>query len=198
VTGFGAGLREYVREPAKRAGLRSRALSPWRRRRFHSFGARSILDRPTWVYGAHEIAIGEDVMILRGAWLAVERAAWGEPGPVLTIGDGVAMRPNCSISATESIVIEDHVVMATGCTVTDSDHTHAGDHDSVLFNPVETAPVRIGRGTWLGDRVSVLRGAHIGRHCTIGANSVVRGTIPDHSVAVGAPARVVGSTQTRG
>lgn len=195
MTAPGAGLRDYVREPARRARLRSRVLSPWRRRRFHDFGARSILDRPTWVYGAHEIAIGDDVMILRGAWLAVERAAWGESGPVLRIGDGVAMRPNCSISATESIVIEDHVVMATGCTVTDSDHTHGGGHDSVLFNPVETAPVRIGRGTWLGDRVSVLRGADIGRHCTIGANSVVRGAIPDYSVAVGAPARVVGSTQ---
>ncbi|HEX8742421.1 MAG TPA: acyltransferase [Thermoleophilaceae bacterium] len=189
-------LREYIREPALRAQLRSRLMGPWWRRRFHSFGTHSVLDRPAWLYGPHQIAIGDDVMILEGAWLAVEKPAWGRPAPVLSIGTGVGMRPNCAISASESIVIEDHVILATGCTVIDSDHTHQNPHDNVLYNPVETAPIRIGRGTWLGDRVSVLRGATIGKHCTIGANSVVRGEIPDYSVAVGAPARVVGSTRS--
>jgi acetyltransferase-like isoleucine patch superfamily enzyme len=188
-------LRELVREPARRAQLRSRALAPWRRRRFHRFGERSVLDRPTWVYGAHQISIGRDVLILRGAWLAVERQAWDAPAPVLSIGDRVGMRPNCSISASESVVIEDDVILATGCSVIDSDHTHRNPHDNVLYNPVATGAVRIGRGSWLGDRVSVLRGAQIGSFCTIGANSVVTGAIPDNSVAVGAPARVVGSTR---
>jgi acetyltransferase-like isoleucine patch superfamily enzyme len=40
----------------------------------------------------------------------------------------------------------------------------------------------------------VLRGARIGRKCIIGAHSVVRGEIPDGSVAAGIPAKVVGST----
>jgi acetyltransferase-like isoleucine patch superfamily enzyme len=60
---------------------------------------------------------------------------------------------------------------------------------------LETSPVRIGEGTWIGDRVAVLRGANIGKQCVIGTNSVVRGTIPDYSIAVGAPAKVVGSTK---
>jgi len=97
------------------------------------------------------------------------------------------------VSASESVTIEDDVIFGTGCTVIDSDHTHE-PHDNVLFNPAVTAPVRIGRGTWLGDRVTVLKGADIGVRCTIGAGSVVRGRIPDYSVAVGVPARVVGST----
>ena len=50
----------------------------------------------------------------------------------------------------------------------------------------------IGRGTWLAERVAVLRGSSIGRCCIVGANSVVRGELPDYSIAVGAPARVVG------
>jgi acetyltransferase-like isoleucine patch superfamily enzyme len=156
-----------------------------------------VLDRPAWLYGAAWISIGDRVVILRDAWLSVERPAWEREPPVLRIGNGVAMRPNCSISASESIVIEDDVVFATGCTVIDSDHTHE-PHDNVLHNPIQTAGIRIGRGTWLGDRVTVLRGADIGRHCTIGAHSVVRGTIPDHSVAAGAPARVIGSTRAGG
>jgi acetyltransferase-like isoleucine patch superfamily enzyme len=37
----------------------------------------------------------------------------------------------------------------------------------------------------------ILPGADIGEHVVIGANSVVTGTIPDYTVAVGAPARVI-------
>jgi len=51
--------------------------------------------------------------------------------------------------------------------------------------------VSIGDGSWLGHGVVVLPGARIGRHVVVGANSVVTGEIPDRSVAVGAPARVV-------
>ena len=76
----------------------------------------------------------------------------------------------------------------------DSDHT-LGPRGNAIWYPAVTAPVRIGRGTWLGERVAVLRGADIGAHCIVGANSVVKGRIPDYSIAVGAPARVVGSTR---
>jgi lipopolysaccharide O-acetyltransferase len=187
-------LRNVLDEPAYRAQLRGRAMRPYRERRFHSFGADSLIDRPVWIAGEHKIAVGERVMVLRGAWIAVTRPGWARPAPVLRLGDGVSCRPYCTISATESVVIEDDVVLATGCTVIDSDHTR-GESDNVLYNPLVSAPIRIGRGSWLGDRVSVLRGSDIGRGCVIGANSVVRGSIPDYSVAVGAPARVVGSTR---
>jgi acetyltransferase-like isoleucine patch superfamily enzyme len=44
----------------------------------------------------------------------------------------------------------------------------------------------------MGDRVTVVAGATIGAGCTIGAGAVVRGDIPDGSIAVGVPARVIG------
>ena len=52
-------------------------------------------------------------------------------------------------------------------------------------------PVEIGSGTWIGHGAIVLPGATIGRNVVIGAGSVVRGTVPDHCVVVGVPARVV-------
>ena len=52
------------------------------------------------------------------------------------------------------------------------------------------SPVVIGEGSWLGENVCVC-GASIGKHCVIGANSVVTNDIPDYCVAVGAPARVI-------
>jgi lipopolysaccharide O-acetyltransferase len=188
-------LKAYVEQPVRRVALRARFTRPWWRRRFHQFGAGSILHRPDWVYGPHRMVVGDHVIVLHGAWLAVEKPAWGAPEPVLRIGDGVGIRPYCTISAAESVVIEDHVVISAFSTVIDSDHTFVRGSPSVLHGPLATAPVRIGRGTWVGERVSILRGSDIGSRCIIGANSVVRGRIPDNSVAVGAPARVVGTTE---
>ena len=57
----------------------------------------------------------------------------------------------------------------------------------------------IGDGSWLGYGTVVLPGANIGKHVAVGANSVVAGTLPDYSVAVGSPARVVKQwTEERG
>jgi acetyltransferase-like isoleucine patch superfamily enzyme len=52
-------------------------------------------------------------------------------------------------------------------------------------------PVVIGDGSWIGAGSVILPGARIGKHVAIGANSVVNGEIPDFSVAVGSPAKVV-------
>jgi len=184
-----------VDKPIKRVALRGRITRPWWRRRFHEFGAGSILYRPDWVFGPHLMTVGNGVMIFHGTWLSVERVAWEAAEPVLRIGDGVGIRPYCTISAAESIVIEDHVVLSAFSTVIDSDHTFVRGEPSVLRGALATSPIRIGRGTWIGERVAVLRGANIGSRCIIGANSVVRGDIPDNSIAVGAPARVVGATE---
>ena len=51
--------------------------------------------------------------------------------------------------------------------------------------------MRVGDGSWLGHGVVVLPGSDIGRHVAVGAGSVVTGALPDFSVAVGSPARVV-------
>ena len=50
--------------------------------------------------------------------------------------------------------------------------------------------MEIGEGTWLGEGVCVI-GAKIGKGCVIGANAVVTKDIPDYSVAVGSPAKVI-------
>jgi lipopolysaccharide O-acetyltransferase len=202
--------RSYVDEPMRRVELRAALLRPWWRYRFQAFGDTTILHKPSWLYGAHKIAIGEGTVIFM-SWLAVERRAWGQPGPVLSIGRRVAMRPYSTISAAESIVIEDDVGIASHSLVIDSDHmpleqgtwtdegaielSEQAVGNPIVYSPLATSPVRIGRGTWLGERVAVLRGSDIGQHCIIGTNSVVQGQIPDFSVAVGAPARVVGSTR---
>ena len=53
------------------------------------------------------------------------------------------------------------------------------------------APVRIGKNCWLGAGVIVLPGVTIGDNAVIGAGAVVSRDIPENSVALGIPAKVV-------
>ena len=75
--------------------------------------------------------------------------------------------------------------------VTDQNHVYA-DVDAPIGRqwPAED-PVTIGSGSWLGANVIVLPGSQIGRNVAVAAGSVVRGCLPDHCVAAGAPAKVV-------
>ncbi|HVB28149.1 MAG TPA: acyltransferase [Mycobacteriales bacterium] len=191
-------LRDWWDEPLKLVALRARVTRPYRRLRFAHFGPDSILHKPVWVYGAQQISIGTGCILLEGLWIAVERVAWDRPGPVLRLGDRVGVRPFCTISAAASVDIEDDVILSAYTSVLDSEHTFRAGHPNTVYNPLDTEPVRIGRGTLVGAGAAILAGADIGRQCIIGANSVVRGPIPDFSVAVGIPARVVGSTRDKG
>jgi acetyltransferase-like isoleucine patch superfamily enzyme len=49
--------------------------------------------------------------------------------------------------------------------------------------------ITIGRDSWIGDRAVVA--ADVGKHCVVGAGSVVTRPIPDYAIAVGVPAKVV-------
>jgi acetyltransferase-like isoleucine patch superfamily enzyme len=186
--------RGYLEDPMARIALEGRVMRPYRRLRFAAFGEQSILHRPDWVFGAHRIEIGRAVVILGHSWLSADRRTWDQPNAAISIGDGTMVRSYSVISATSRVTIEANVLIAAFCSILDSDHTITEVDQNPLWNPLEVEPIRIGAGTWLGERVTVLRGSDIGRRCIVGAHSVVRGTIPDNSIAVGSPAVVVGSS----
>lgn len=165
-----------------------------RGRRFGKFGIRSVIVHPvSTVYNEEYIEIGNDTMI--GA--NVSLAAGMVPGqrcltnPVVKIGDRCLIGRDSSIVGHYSIVIEDDVWTGPRVYITDQNHGYEDVTRPISVQSQPERPVVIGAGSWIGTGAVVLPGATIGRHCTIGANAVVTGNIPDHSVAVGVPARVI-------
>jgi acetyltransferase-like isoleucine patch superfamily enzyme len=115
--------------------------------------------------------------------------AWfvGEP----VIGPGTWIGPFCLIDGSGGLEI------GRGCDISAGVHiyTHSSARRCVSDRavPIDRRPVTIGDCTFIGANAVVLMGVTIGSHCVIGAGAVVRADIPDFSVAVGIPARVVGS-----
>lgn len=58
-----------------------------------------------------------------------------------------------------------------------------------------TAPVIIGSYTFIGSGAIILPGTIIGKGCIIGAGSIVKGKIPDYSLVVGNPAKIIGTVE---
>ena len=136
------------------------------------------------------LTIDSGTTIMKNAWI-VASTITGEKNPECIIGKNCSIGMDNEIYATKSIVIEDNVLTAARCYISDNMHGYTDINVPVKDQPQQQiGTVRIGEGSWLGAGVAVL-GCNIGRHCVIGANAVVNRDIPDYSVAVGIPARVV-------
>ena len=59
------------------------------------------------------------------------------------------------------------------------------------FKELTKKKCEIGNDVWIGTDVIILRGVKIGNGVVIGANSLVNKDIPDFSIAVGSPVRIV-------
>lgn len=155
-----------------------------------SFHFSSRILSPLRLDGMSNIRIGKNTIIQYKTWLAALPLT-GEKTSTLDIGDGVVIGNFNHIYATQKIVIEDNVLTADKVYISDNLHGYKNINLPIVKQPVEqNGVVIIGRGSWLGENVCVL-GSKIGKHCVVGANAVVTKDIPDYSVAVGIPARVI-------
>lgn len=158
---------------------------------FNEFGKGTILMSPIRLSGERRIAIGDNVYIGAGSWL--QALSDGENmSPSLRIGSRTSMAGYCVLSAVRSVVLEDDVLLARNVYISDHIHKYTNMDVPIKDQGVDKVdPVLICKGAWLGQNVVICPGVRIGRNAVVGANSVVNSDVPDYSIAVGAPARVV-------
>jgi acetyltransferase-like isoleucine patch superfamily enzyme len=113
--------------------------------------------------------------------------------PTVRIGRNVYVGLYCSLG---DVTLEDDVLISSNVSILNGGKQHG---TSRLDIPVREQPgiythVTIGRDSWIGDRAIVM--ANVGRHCVVGAASLVTRPVPDFAVVVGSPARIVGSRQS--
>jgi acetyltransferase-like isoleucine patch superfamily enzyme len=152
-------------------------------------GKDSFFENPYRVDGGDRIEVGVKTVLQRGGWLYCQ----GIEGvsPLFKIGSGCVFGYNNHFTCVRDVVIGDHVLTANNVYISDNLHEYEDITVPIIQQPVRfKRNVVIGSGSWIGENVSII-GAHIGKNCVIGANSVVTRDIPDYCVAVGVPAVII-------
>ena len=106
----------------------------------------------------------------------------------VSIGRSAYIGSYCLIG---EVAIEDDVLIASGVSIMNGCQQHGTER---LDAPIREQPgiyqqITIGANSWIGERAVIA--ASVGRHCIVGAGSLVLKPLPDYSVAVGSPARVI-------
>ena len=158
----------------------------------------SVIGRHSFVIGKKYIKIGKASYIGKNAVLT----AWDcyKPtgqnfSPQIVIGNEVNIGDFCHITAVNKIIIEDGVLTGRRVTITDNSHGIFIEGE-LKMRPVERplyskGEVFIGRNVWIGDKVTILPGIHIGEGSIIAANTVVTKNVPSFSVCAGNPGKIV-------
>ncbi|CAH1218390.1 2,3,4,5-tetrahydropyridine-2,6-dicarboxylate N-acetyltransferase [Paenibacillus plantiphilus] len=160
--------------------------------RFHHIGDHTMIEGGCQFHGAEEMSIGSHVFVRSGAWFNIASEVTGER-PKIMIGDGCQFNKGVSISAFNLVIIERFAGIGHNSYISDAGHEYRKVGVPFLYQGIIGGkPTIIGEGVFVGANCIISGGGiTIGKGSVIGANSVVTRDIPDYSVAVGSPARVI-------
>lgn len=112
----------------------------------------------------------------------------------ISIGKNVIVRPSTMIFADEfaQVILEDNIMMGAGV------HFYVNNHkfdrrDIPLIDQgyYSSKNIIIREGAWIGANSIIMPGVIIGVNAVVGAGSIVTKDIPDFSIAVGSPCKVI-------
>lgn len=122
---------------------------------------------------------------------SVEESDYVFNNPKVYIGDRTSFGRYCFISATNLVTIGEAVIFSDRVYISDTEHRYECIEIPIIYQSMtKSGKVEIKDHCWIGVGATILN-CTIGRHCIIGAHAVVTNDIPDYSVAVGMPARVI-------
>ncbi len=111
------------------------------------------------------------------------------PGTI-HIGDKSSVGEFSYINSMESVRIGNNVLIGPSCHITDTNHDISGI-SAISENKRISKPIIIKDDSWIGANVKILSGVTIGKGAVVGAGSVINKDVPDFSITVGIPGRVI-------
>lgn len=167
------------------------------KRKLLQIGTNSNIGQGFSIIGPEKISIGNNFLggsnISLWTWDAVNAE---NAECKLFIKDNVSITDRCIISCANKIEIGNGCLLGRDTFITDNSHGENISINELNISPHERnifskGPVIIGDNVWTGKNVCIMPNVKIGNGAIIGANSVVTHNIPEYSVAVGSPAKVI-------
>jgi acetyltransferase-like isoleucine patch superfamily enzyme len=171
------------------------------------FGANVTLRHPGKIRIGDDVAIDDNcvldakgrgnagIVIGRRVFLGRNTVVACKDGDIV-LEDGVNISYHCSVFSASRVRIGADTLLAAYCYLVGGSHEFGRVDVPVIDQARSSRGIEIGRGCWLGTRVTVLDGVTVGHDVIVGAHAVVTDDVAPLSVAAGIPARVVRKRST--
>lgn len=160
--------------------------------KYGKFGKKSLIFKPLIVTGKKNIFIGDNVIIAEFSRIEVI-STWNEQKfqPKLEIGNNTHFEQLSHIVCTDVLKIGHDCTISSKVFITTCNHVYQNINQNILSQALDSKEVVIGNNCFIGMDVKIFPGVHIGDNVIVGANSLILEDIPDYSVVVGSPAKVI-------
>ncbi|MGQ9524315.1 MAG: DapH/DapD/GlmU-related protein [Armatimonadota bacterium] len=166
------------------------------------FGANVVLRHPHKIHIADNVLIDDNCLLDAKGWdnsgITIGTGVFIGRNTILsckngdiTVGDNTMLSFNCEVFSGSTVSIGRNCEIAAYTYLIGGDHAYSRSDVPVAEQGLVSRGISVGDNVWLGAGVKVLDGVSIGRDAIVGAGAVVTQDLPDFSVAVGVPARVV-------
>lgn len=157
-----------------------------------AMGKKVIICNPILISPSN-LKIGSNVFIRDfGRIEAINNYLGQSYSPIIEIQDGVSIEQNIHLTCAGKITIGKNTAIAANVSITDINHPYENIHLPPERQQIIVSEVKIGEDCKIYNNVVILPGAILGKHCVVGANTVVSGKeYLDFSVIVGTPSKVI-------
>jgi acetyltransferase-like isoleucine patch superfamily enzyme len=133
------------------------------------------------------VSVGNNVWIGSNAWISTVN-----DNSYITIEDETRIGRNATIACVKEIRIGKYCILSYNVSILDHDHEfHNLNTFPIQSGLTEGKKIVIEDGCFIGAHSFILKGVHLGKHCVVGANSVVTKSFPAYSVVAGNPAKLI-------
>ena len=130
-----------------------------------------------------KIKLGDNVLLNKGVII--------QGSSEVSIGDRTLIGPYSVIGCNEKINIGKNVLIASGVSIRDTDHIYNSRRIPISQQSINTSPVIIGDGVWIGSNATITKGVRIGKGAIVGENEVVTKNVKAYSIVGGVPTKLI-------
>lgn len=114
-----------------------------------------------------------------------------ELGEELIIEENVGIAANAFIAVRGTVKIGKNTIFGPGVSIHAENHNFEDLETPIRLQGATRKGITIGEDCWIGSKVTILDGVHIGNHVVVAAGAVVNKDVPDYAIVGGIPAKIL-------
>lgn len=140
--------------------------------------------------GTEGIVCGENVTF--GLYTTMIVSDGFQPlGKGIKLGNNVGLGSHGFYGGAGGVEVGDDTIFGNYVSVHPENHNYDNIDKPIRHQGVNHKGIKIGKGCWIGAKVTILDGAEIDDGCVVAAGAVVRGKFPKNSIIGGVPAKII-------